>query len=479
VIRIAAALACASLAACLTTPTHHCADASDCGADEQCVAVAPDDLRCARPSEFCDSGLAWADDAGDHAGSCVDGGAPLGWNPCYPQPSAAAQTDTCATDVCAADPRCCTREWSETCVNLADRLCGLQCGAVAAFVGTGETWVGAWDGSDFASFWSDDVTGHQIQAVAWGDYDGDLLPDLATCEDGQVADSAIRIYHNDDAGNFSLVKAAPSGQLCWDIDWVDVDADGDLDVAATGAYDLEWVENDDGLWADAVTGVVQGFLVNTDWADIDGDGRMDAAVARYEQSALVLHNDGDPAAFSTMYDTNDTASAIRYESANLADVNAIGGLDLLLSGDSFVTVVPNTDSTNFAAGAPLLQVADNDYVRSYLVDLDGDGDNDVIAFAMGYGPLRVYRNNDNGGVGTGYTMTPLWDSGDPPFLNNADDGGMAIADVDGDHELDVVMCTAGDYCQMWLGTGDGSFTRQWDPDGARRIFNVALTSDWR
>jgi hypothetical protein len=464
-----------ALAGCLATPTHHCATATDCGADEQCVALAVDDQRCARVSEFCDSGLAWTEDAGDVAGACVDGAAPAPWNPCLVQ-AAVTETDTCATEVCTEDPRCCTREWSDTCVNLADRLCALSCGRVGAFVGVDETWVGAWNGVEYQPFWVDDsLAGHTVLSVAFGDYDFDLLPDLATCEDGVASDAAIRIYHNDGDGDFTLDRALPSQLPCWDLDFVDADGDGGVDVVATGNGEIDWVRNDHGLWADPAQIAATGFLVDSDWADVDGDGRMDVAVARYESNLSVLRNEG--ATFTTWYDSPDAASFPRYKSMCWGEVDRVGGLDLLIGGENFLRLVPNTDSNEFAAGTPFLDRADDDTPTALLVDVDEDTDLDVLAFALS-GPLRVFRNDVEGG-GSGFTQTPRWVSPAALFPDTVGEGRMEVGDATSDGHLDLVACATGASCQLWVGAGDGTFTEAWAPGDARAIYDVALTSDWR
>jgi len=465
-------------AACVPTPTHHCASNDDCGGGGTCVAVGDGDMRCSIGADSCDSSLRWSDDAGDLAGTCVAGSAPLDWDPCV-EGIASNHNDSCSGTVCAEDERCCTREWSDQCVQLADRLCSLGCGDAAAFVGIGETWVGFWDGSQYVERWSDDVTGHDIDGVAWGDYDNDGKPDLVTCEDGTLPDSAIRVYHND-GFSFSLVKASVSGLLCWDIDFVDMDGDGDLDVVANGAYEGEWMRNDNGLWDEQTTAVEQAYLTEMDWADVDGDGKMDAAVARYELSMHVDQNNGTPT-FTTIYDSGDgTANPPpRYQSVTWGDVDEVGGLDLAVAGEGFLRVIPNTDPNGFAAGARTLDPPSGDVDQVRFIDADEDGDLDVLAVAND-APMRLYRNDDNGGVGTGFTGTPMWESGTTvPFSAPIEDARVAIGDINGDQHEDILICGQGDYCQAWLSNADGTFTKDWDPPDQRHIEDVALTNDWR
>lgn len=136
--------------------------------------------------------------------------------------------------------------------------------------------------------------------AAWGDYDGDGLPDLFLVDSGPIGESgdathssmwSNRLYHNQGGGRFrdvseeSGLKAAMIGMgAAWG-DWND---DGRLDLVVTGFGELKLYRNDDGMSFTDVTHAAgldrfSGFWSGASWADIDNDGDLDLYVCGYVQ----------------------------------------------------------------------------------------------------------------------------------------------------------------------------------------------------
>lgn len=466
--------------ACLRTPAHRCDANADCATDLCYIEFGAGDGLCVRSDTGCDSQLRYADDAGSLAGSCVgdpggggDGGFP-GYEPCLRQRAIPVQ-DACTVAVCMAQPRCCNDEWGQECIQLAEKSCDAHCGQIAALVGLDQLHVTRWTGDDFQAFWSADIVGHKLNAVAWGDYDGDLRPDLATCDNGKSTGDAIRVWHNQlDA--FELVKAAVTGGQCNDIDWIDVDDDGDLDLVAGTTYlGLDWVENDNGLFAEVEDLAGEENLAAIDWAYLDGDGRPDHLLGRYEQTLVARGSAGAGTGFVDLHETADTR---RWKSISWGDVDGDGDLDILGTGDDIARVIVNTSDIGFTADpTPLFEEVDagHDISASGFLDVDRDGDLDLVLFEES-GPARVLRNETAGG-GSGFTATPSWTSGTTPFTA-AEDLDLAFGDADGNGTTDLIVCGQPDYCRMWLGDGIGGFTAEWDPGGANVVSDVEVTQEW-
>ncbi|MFH0793677.1 MAG: CRTAC1 family protein, partial [bacterium] len=119
------------------------------------------------------------------------------------------------------------------------------------------------------------------------------------------------------------------------------------------------------------------------WGDLDGDGDLDVVVANYGSDNLLLRNDG-----------NDAFAPV--------------------TGTPF-----NTDIVN--AVCPIL------------FDFDNDGDLDIFVHAIGpSGTARLYRNEGS------FVFADATASEAPSFLTDYADGrGAAVADIDGDGDLDV------------------------------------------
>ena len=190
------------------------------------------------------------------------------------------------------------------------------------------------------------------RASAWGDYDGDGDPDLLL---GYTpgTDSVLRLYRNT-AGRFTDVTAAAGlviekGAVRQPA-WVDVDADGDLDlfVAFRDRPNTLFV-NANGRFSDVASQV--GLAdprrsVGAVWFDYDQDGDLDLYVA---------NQDGD---------ANGLFRHARRD----------GGMQF--------TDVATATATEWAGRAP--REATNGTVRPCAFDADGDGWFDL--FGANYGP---------------------------------------------------------------------------------------------
>ncbi|MDA0333817.1 MAG: Ig-like domain-containing protein [bacterium] len=122
-------------------------------------------------------------------------------------------------------------------------------------------------------------------SLAWGDYDNDGNADLAQSGRTEAWDSVLQLYLNRPAGTLTRDPGFALNaflRVDGDLDWIDYDNDGDLDLAASGRTILSTrrafiFENRDGAVSavsaeSSVEGLAGGSSV---WGDYDGDGRAD------------------------------------------------------------------------------------------------------------------------------------------------------------------------------------------------------------
>ena len=489
-------LALVALAAgCLKSPPFRCETSSQCGATARCEPSG----YCSVADTTCPGGFRWGADAPDH-GQCVSAGAtadaPMARpvNECLVQARRTPADSACVADVCAHLERCCTREWSDQCVHLAETRCQKPCGSVVATIGNGRIRVLTWDGATLAPLWSKHTVDNPdgFAALAWGDVDGDLDPDLVTCESsittGAGTPGKLCIWQNGGSCGepFCAQKCVDIGD-CQHVDWIDADRDGDLDVVASGAYISYLWTNDNGLFGGQVDGqpLGQELIVDTDWADLDGDGVLDAAVCKYDLPDQVARVEVGGAEGLTLTTWWNDQESLRHRRLAFADVDDDGLLDLVVAGDSAVGVEVwrNTEATRFTPSTTrYFQVLGFDAWGLGVADLDGDGDVDLAAATDG-GAVLVFRNDHAPPTSaSSFTKTPVWQS-------TTSHGGarLAIGDVDGDHRLDLVVGArpaapavgSAIYLARAAGKlGDPSDKPNWiDPDGLI-VTDVALTGAW-
>jgi tetratricopeptide (TPR) repeat protein len=134
--------------------------------------------------------------------------------------------------------------------------------------------------------------------AAWGDYDGDGLPDLFLVNfaaplgvsDAEMAASSAtdRLYRNRGDGTFEDVTQSAgvgAAHRGMGASFGDYDADGDADLFVTSwGHNILWDNQGDGTFRDVTARAgftAEGFWSGASWADFDLDGDLDLYVCAY------------------------------------------------------------------------------------------------------------------------------------------------------------------------------------------------------
>ncbi|GAB4020025.1 FG-GAP-like repeat-containing protein [Spirosoma koreense] len=275
------------------------------------------------------------------------------------------------------------------------------------------------------------------QGVALGDVDGDGDLDLL-CANSFSDNVSVRL--NDGTGNFTPPAINPEfgvGGTPYSVALGDVDGDGDLDVV-TANYNGNTVSvrlNDGGgnFTAPAVNPEpgVGNYPQSVALGDVDGDGDLDLVTANsFSDNVSVRLNDGT-GNFTPPAITPEIVVGSNPVSVALGDVDGDGDLDLLTAnGSSTVSVRLNNGLGNFTAPAINPEPGVGNYPSSVaLGDVDGDGDLDLLT-ANGSSTVSVRLNNGSGNF-IPPAINPEPGVGSGPY-------SVALGDVDGDGDLDLL-----------------------------------------
>ena len=243
-------------------------------------------------------------------------------------------------------------------------------------------------------------------AVPSLDLDGDGLLDSV-----EAASSKLLVHPGKLEGS-GEPRAYPGGTPTA----VDLDGDGDLDLAA-----LDWafddavllLENEGGLFEETLRVFPgQGTLVSAGAADLDDDGDAEI-LARTDRGSFAVWNDG--------WSFRRAAEPLEFPISGLRlDVNGDGAPEWLADQGTTTRILEMTGALSFSVRAAL--------TGAFLGSLDLEPDGDLDLATREGNEIRLWRNDGLGAFSNGGSLTP-----------SDDLGGADIADLDGDGAGDLVL----------------------------------------
>jgi FG-GAP-like repeat/von Willebrand factor type A domain len=323
-------------------------------------------------------------------------------------------------------------------------------GAVYAFHGDG-TPVAGWPQATGA--------GGERSTTALGDLDGDgNLEVVVGSRDGHVY-----AWHHDGAA-VSGWPVAVSGEVEGSPAVGDIDGDGrpEIVVGASDGRVYAWRGNGTPVpgWPQKVPG---SPVVSASPAlgDLDGDGHLEVVVATAD-----LSNSRDHKVYAWHYDGTLVngwprpigAPTLAPASVGLADLDGDGSLEVLVMSNDDILHAWHGDGTpvtGWPSTASHIDTYEPAVSSPVVADIDGDGAMEVVAEG-GYSTDGGFRHGDvfafhfNGADVLGWPKAvPDWSNGSP-----------AVADIDGDGDVEVVMASEGLF--VWdLPVPFGSASMEW------------------
>ena len=250
----------------------------------------------------------------------------------------------------------------------------------------------------------------------------------------------------------------------------DIDNDGDLDlvlsgeISGAGTISKVYLNNETSLvensqWQQNLTNIKYGSLT---FVDIDNDGDLDLAlsgcssgggyVASCDTSAIktfIYLNNGTSLVESTQWQQNLTF--VWRSALTFGDIDNNGKLDLILTGDtgsSYISKIYLNNGTSLVESqqwqSNLTGIAKSSVVVG---DTDNDGDLDLIISGRDINSnklTKLYINN-----GTTLTESSQWQQN----LVSVDDSSLALADFDNDGDLDLSLTGCCDIHRVYRNNG--------------------------
>ena len=337
----------------------------------------------------------------------------------------------------------------------------------------------------------------EFRSLSFSDFDADGYVDLYAGATMPGQDS--HLYRNVGGESFVDVAAAAGltfpGRSSRQNNWVDFDADGDLDLYAVDRIaENKLFENEDGVFEQVFADggpTDSRATVGACWFDYNQDGRLDLFLANQSGATDALwRNDGDT--FTDVAAEAGVDSAGREEGEGgvgcaIGDYDNDGDFDIFLAAYGPNRLYRNEANGTFTDVSETAGISEPDHVvGADWGDFDNDGDLDL--FVVGYeGPFgeqtplnKLYVNDGSGGFENILTL-------DSPL--NAADHGVVWVDYDKDGDLDLSVTDgygpegghfvfrndmeaslAGHALEMMVVTGEGAVAV---PGAEVRLFNAA------
>ncbi len=275
-----------------------------------------------------------------------------------------------------------------------------------------------------------DAVSYNVLHLADVDLDGDL--DLLA----GVNSGFSKLYLNSgNATPFSTSQDIGGAATARDLVIADINTDGlpDLVVAYDSAANLVFF-NDGDATPFSTAGIAVGSETDSSFGiavgDVDADGDLDVVSANSNAANKLYLNAGAPGFLQSVSATDITTDADDSRSVKLADLNNDGRLDVLVGNSGAANKLYLNAGATLFAGVSAQAVGGSDDTRKiFATDVNQDGYLDVIA--INNGNNRLYLNNAS--ISPFNAVSGLQIGSDASLNHDA-----VVHDLDGDGDLDLV-----------------------------------------
>jgi len=308
-----------------------------------------------------------------------------------------------------------------------------------------------------------DAYAYGTQGAVFVDLDRDRDFDLfASTTYGGISPAYNHLYRNNGSAFFeditsSIVPAQTTDLATCGVAAADFDGDGDIDLyftnplpdpdpfnplpSAPQSLPNFYINNGDGTFNTEYRGIDwTGFTQGATTGDYDGDGDIDIAQAMWGPPSTVYRNNGAGHFRNVGGQIGISVSSGEFDNGIVwADVDNDGDLDLAIAGAGRIALYRNTDN-HYSLYRTILW--DRPISGFHVCFGDFDNDTDLDLYLSGE---NVYENDGQGN----FTVVPEAESGLEDSLTMLDPRGAALADFDGDGDLDIYVTDKRGYNRLF------------------------------
>jgi hypothetical protein len=287
------------------------------------------------------------------------------------------------------------------------------------------------------------VGGFPIELHA-GYFNADAHLDLVVFAAKQYDMRHLSVHFGDGAGGFApeAVSPIPTTNFNWVRTAVgDLDNDGVADLLVSGGSwsGLRWFRND-GTGQLTLAQTIAGHVDSLPrLADLDGDGWTDLIIAASEFDQFRVHRNVQGVLAAAQSYTFTGSWPFYPRSIEVVDFDSDGRLDVVFGGAGGMHLWRGTGQAAFAFEQRIPELS---AISVRVLDLDADGRRDLVWTTPQLGTLSVLH-----GSAAGFE-SELWDLGDA--------AASELVDLDGDGHPELV-AFANDTLRVRPGLGAGSF----------------------
>ena len=247
---------------------------------------------------------------------------------------------------------------------------------------------------------------------------------------------------------------------------IDLDNDGDLDALSASIDKIAWYENMDGLGNFGIQQILEVgdvYATSIYSVDIDGDGDNDViSTLRLADEIVWYENTDGKGNFSSKKVI--TNSADWGTSVYAIDIDGDGDIDVISASqnDNKIAWYENTNGLGNFSSQKIITTNASGAQFVYASDIDNDGDMDIISASKNDHKIAWYENTNGLGNFTTHVIT----------TGATDIKSIHVNDFDNDGDMDIL------YAKGWYENTDGlgNFTNNSITNNYSSLANIAVYS---